>query len=405
LTRVISSDLVSPPVEKEDNRSLWGLSWMSFCWSTASVMVFTLLPTFLCDVLGASKTALGLIEGIAVFLAFTAKVGAGILSDYWRKRKPLIVWGTFFSIVVKILFATANSVLWVFFAKSFDRLSKGVRSAPTDALIADLSPRHKQGRNYGLRYCLYMLGAVLGGCLAAGGMWLTSNNYRTVFWLSTIPAFIALVILWIVVKEPNTESLIPSSKRNWNWRQALELPPIFWKLLGVSTLLMLARFSESFLTLQAKELGWTLSALPLLMVGYDLVNAGAAWPIGKLADFWDRKVMLFAGISVLILVNLTIIFWQSAAGILIAMLLAGLHMGMTQGLIATLVAENTLPHLRGTAFALYYLTSGFAVLIGNYVAGFLSDHHGSTIGAFKGGLVFSSVAALYLFFVIRKNRI
>jgi MFS family permease len=367
-------------------------------------MVFTLLPTFLCDVLGASKTALGLIEGVAIFLAFAAKVGSGILSDYWRTRKPLIMWGTFFSILVKILFATASGVLWVFFAKSIDRLSKGVRSAPTDALIADLSPRHKQGRNYGLRYSLYTLGAVLGGGLAAGVMWLTSDNFRVVFWLSTIPAFIALIILWVVVKESRSSTTVSSSTpKNWHWRQASDLPLIFWQLLGVSSLLMLARFSEAFLTLQAKELGWSIASLPLLMVGYDLVNAGVAWPIGKLADFSDRKVMLLFGIAVLILVNITIIFWQSAFGILLAMLLAGLHMGMTQGLIATLVAENTLAHLRGTAFALYYLTSGFAVLIGNYVAGFLSDHHGSTIGAFKGGLVFSSLAALYLLYLIKKK--
>lgn len=388
----------------ENKQSLWGLSWMSFCWSTASVMVFTLLPTFLCEVLGASKTALGLIEGVAIFLAFAAKVGSGILSDYWRARKPLIIWGTFFSILVKILFAIAHSVLWVFFAKSLDRLSKGIRSAPADALIADISLRQQQGRNYGLRYTLYTLGAVFGGLLASAGMWLTYNNYRIVFWLSTIPAFIALIILYVVVKEPSSSHPSPSSPKTWHWRQAYDLPTIFWKLLGVSSLLMLARFSESFLTLQAKELGWTLSALPLLMVGYDLVNAGAAWPVGKLADFWDRKTMFLAGIVVLIIVNITIIFCQSAAGILFAMLLAGLHMGMTQGLIATLVAENTLAHLRGTAFALYYLTSGFAVLIGNYVAGFLSDHHGSTIGAFKGGLVFSSLAALYLLYVIKKNR-
>ena len=366
-------------------------------------MVFTLLPTFLCEVLGASKTALGLIEGVAIFLAFVAKVGAGILSDYWKSRKPLILWGTFFSILVKVLFALANSIIWVFVARSIDRFSKGIRSAPADALIADLSPRDQQGRSYGLRYSLYAAGTVLGGCLAALGMWLSGNNYRLVFWLSTIPATIAFVVLWVVVKAPSLSTPAAPSKK-WQWRQAYDLPVIFWQLLGVSFLLMLARFSEAFLTLRAKDLGWSLAMLPLLMVGYDLVNAGVALPIGKLADKYDRKTLLLFGIIVLTLVNILILNWHNAWGIAFAMLLAGLHMGMTQGLIATLVAENTLPNLRGTAFALYYLTSGVAVLIGNYVAGFLADYYHSTAGAFRGGLVFSGLSALYLFRVIKSQK-
>ena len=366
-------------------------------------MVFTLLPTFLCDVLGASKTTLGLIEGVAIFLAFAAKVGAGILSDYWKSRKPLILWGTFFSIFVKILFAVANSILWIFIARSIDRFSKGIRSAPADALIADLSPHDQQGRSYGLRYSLYAAGTVLGGCIAAASMGLSGNNYRLVFWLSTIPATIAFIVLWVVVQAPSSPC-VPTPSRKWQWRQACDLPLIFWQLLGVSFLLMLARFSEAFLTLRAKDLGWSLAMLPLLMVGYDLINAGVALPIGKLADKSDRKTLLLGGIIVLTLVNILILSWHSAWGIAFAMLLAGLHMGMTQGLIATLVAENTLPTLRGTAFALYYLTSGLAVLIGNYIAGFLADYYGSTAGAFKGGLIFSSLSALYLFWIIKSQK-
>ena len=156
--------------------------------------------------------------------------------------------------------------------------------------------------------------------------------------------------------------------------------------------------------MRAKDLGWEAKNLPLLLVGYELVNAGVALPIGMLADRYDRKTLLLSGIIVLTIVNILILNWPSAWGLAFAMLLAGLHMGMTQGLIATLVAENTLPNLRGTAFALYYLTSGVAVLIGNYVAGFLADYYSSTAGAFKGGLVFSSLSALYLFWVIKSKK-
>lgn len=374
---------------------------MSLCWSTASTMVFTLLPTFLCDVLGANKTTLGLIEGFAIFLAFIAKVGSGILSDYWRQRKILIIWGTFFSMIVKILFALANSILWVFVARSLDRFSKGIRSAPTDALIADFSSLNQQGRNYGLRYSLYTLGAVLGGSLAAYMMWLSNNNYRLVFLFSIIPSTLAFLILFIAVKNPH-HTFTPL--KTWHWDQIKYLPSSFWKLLGVSFLLMLARFSEAFLTLRAKELGWALATLPLLMVGYDLVNAGIALPIGKLADRYDRRKILLIGIIILIVVNLFIINCHSRWGVVLAMFLAGLHMGMTQGVIAALVAQNTLPHLKGTAFALYYLVSGIAVLIGNSIAGLWADYHGNTIGAFKSGLVFSTLSGLYLLWIISQSK-
>ena len=384
-----------------DNRSLWGIAWMSFFWSTATVMVFTLLPTFLTEVLGASKTKLGFIEGVAIFLAFLAKVFSGVLSDYWKVRKPLILVGTSLSIVVKSMFAVATSISWVFLARSIDRFSKGVRSAPTDALIADLSPQHKEGSSYGIRYTLYTLGAVFGGAIAAGLMHISPHNYRLVFWLSIIPAVVALLILYFVVKPAAEQTEI--KQRPWHWKDAKYLPRIFWKLLGVSFLLMLARFSEAFLTLRAKDLGWSVQMLPLLMVAYDIVNAAICLPTGKLADRYNRHKILLAGILVLTLTNLVIICINAPAGIFVGMLLAGLHMGMTQGLISALIAETTLPHFRGTAFALYYLTSGTAVLIGNLIAGYLSDIMGGAIGAFWGGAVFTGLAAVYLVKVMRDS--
>jgi len=397
----LKKHFLSMSPDPANNSSLWGIAWMSFFWSTATVMVFTLLPTFLTEVLGASKTKLGIIEGVAVFLAFLAKVFAGVLSDYWKSRKPLILVGTFLSIIVKSMFAVATTVNWIFVARSIDRFSKGVRSAPTDALIADLSPQHKEGSSYGIRYMLYTLGAVFGGGIAASLMHLSSNNYRLVFWLSIAPAVIAFLILCFIVKPSSAETL--GKERPWHWRDARYLPPVFWKLLGVSFLLMLARFSEAFLTLRAKDLGWSIQMLPLLMVAYDIVNAGISLPIGKLADRYNRHKLLLSGILVLTVTNLVIISIDAPSGIFAGMLLAGLHMGMTQGLIAALIAETTLPHLRGTAFALYYLTSGTAVLIGNSVAGYLSDVMGGAVGAFWGGALFTALSALYLMSVMKKS--
>ena len=280
-------------------------------------------------------------------------------------------------------------------------LVKVFRSAPTDALIADLSPQRKEGASYGIRYMLYMLGAVCGGGVASAVMYLSSNNYQLVFWLSIVPASIAFLILVFAVKSPIEES--KSKQLPWLFTNIKYLPPSFWKLICFSFILMLARFSEAFLTLRAKDLGWSIQMLPLLMVAYDIVNAGISLPIGKLADHYNRQKLLLAGILILTLTNLVIINIHTPVGIFLGMLLAGLHMGMTQGLIAALIAETTLPHLRGTAFALYYFTSGVAVLIGNSVAGYLSDLMGGAVGAFWGGALFTMIAAAYLTMCINNN--
>lgn len=385
---------------KSDNRSLWALAWMSFFWSTGSLMIFSLLPIFLIDVLGASKTKLGFIEGVAVFAAFAAKVFSGIISDYFKRRKPFIILGTVGSILTKVIFSLASSITWVFFARTVDRLSKGVRSAPTDALIADLTPPNKEGTSYGARYSLYTLGAVLGGSLAALLMVLSSNNYRFVFWCSLIPVICSLIVLIFYVQPKESQKTI--YKKEWNLKEAKKLPKVFWFLILVTAFLMLARFSEAFLNLRAKEIGWNVQNVPLLIVGYDLINAAVAAPIGRLFDRYNRWLMLLMGILILILTNIIMIFGGSKTMVFIGILMAGLHMGCTQGLISALIAQNTLPHLRGTAFAIYYLTTGICVLIGNTVAGFLSDYSGTSAGAFFGGLIFTTCSALLLIAFYKK---
>ncbi|HXF90587.1 MAG TPA: MFS transporter, partial [Candidatus Nitrosotenuis sp.] len=211
--------------ERDCQRSLWGISWMSFFWSASSLMIFSLLPTFLTEVLGASHTKVGIIEGVAIFLAFLSKVFSGITSDIFRTRKPLIALGTIFSIIVKIIFALAASVNWVFLARAIDRLSKGVRSSPTDALIADLSHNKNRGRSYGMRQTLYTLGAVAGCSSTSALMYMSGNNYRFAFLLSTIPGIIALLILWKVIKQPTIVNEVKPKNTRWHWRDVKFLPP------------------------------------------------------------------------------------------------------------------------------------------------------------------------------------
>ncbi|WP_052046306.1 MFS transporter [Candidatus Paracaedibacter symbiosus] len=402
--------MANPPLQHQENTlpdtkiksGLWGISWMSFFWSASSLMVVALLPTFLTEELGASHTKMGIIEGVAIFIAFLSKVFSGVLSDIFRTRKPLIAVGSLFTILVKLIFATASSIGWIFVARSLDRLSKGIRSSPTDALIADLSSKVERGKSYGLRQSLYTMGAVVGSFTAIVLMYVSDHNYRLVFLLSAIPATIALAILFKVVKQPTIQNELKPKNTTWQFSDIQFLPPKFWKFLFISFILMLARFSEAFITLRAKSVGWTITLLPILLIAMELVHAAVAYPMGKLSDRYSKKSLLLNGIITLMITNMVFLQFNSILGVLAGALLAGLHMGMTQGLLSTLVAESTPAELRGTAFALYYLSSGTAVLIGNTLAGHLSDSIG-TRGPFYGGLIFTSIATACLYFMLRSH--
>ncbi|MEI8295150.1 MAG: MFS transporter [Alphaproteobacteria bacterium] len=368
---------------------------MSFCWSTSSLMVFALLPMFLSEVLQASKTKIGLIEGVAYFTAFVFKIFSGVFSDYVKKRKSLIAAGSFGTIVVKLMFAAASTISWVFVARFIDRLCMGIRAAPTDALVADISPPQELGRSYGLRYSLYTMGAVFGSGIAAACMWFSSNNYHFVFILSAIPATIALLILLMVVKAPPIVNKAAHTRPTWHIRHVLVLPPAFWMLLFITSLLMMARFSEAFMTLRARELGWSIALLPMIIVIDHIVQAAVAYPVGKLADRTNRYDMLLKGMLFLVLGNILMMAASSPGNIIFGVVVVGVHMGATQGLLAALVADATPADLRGTAFSLFYLVTGIAVLLANWLAGHLSDLYGVS-GAFRGGLVFSTLACFAL---------
>ncbi len=390
----------SLPSPLTGDSALWAVGWMHFFWSTGTIMVAGLLPTFLTEVLHASHTRVGILEGVAIALMFASKIVSGVLSDVLRTRKPMIVVGSLFTILVKFIFAAATSFNFVFFAKCIDRLSKGIRSSPTDALIADLSTSQTHGRSYGIRQTLYPLGVVFGSLLATGLMMVTNNNYRTVFLLATIPGIVALFILLVLIRQPKIQHEIPKRTLRWNIKDVKFLSYRFWLLLGVTTILMLARFSEAFLNLQAKSVGWKIAMLPLLFVAYELVHAVVAYPMGRLADKVSRKKLLWAGMGVLIIADFILIGATTWRGSLLGVMAVGLHMGMTQGLLSAMIADEAPADLRGTAFALYYFCIGGSVMTGNMIAGHLSDTFGIQ-GCFYGGAGFTTLAAIALFFVIR----
>lgn len=361
-------------------------------------MVFSILPAFLTDVLHASKSKIGFIEGVAVFISFVAKVFSGTLSDYVKNRKYLIIIGTIFSLIIKPMFAMAASINMIFSARFIDRISKGIRSAPTDALIADLSPKKNLGSAYGTRQSLYTFGGMFGAFLASMLMLYTNHDYRLIFYLSTIPAGIALLILLLVVKQPPI--LENGKKIDWHISHIKLLPAKFWALLLIVAILMLARFSEAFVTLRAKEAGWGVAFLPWIIVMMDIVHASMAFPMGKVSDKINRYKMLMIGLMITVLAHTCLILDGHWMVVSLGVILIGLYLGVTQGLLSTLVSENTPPHLRGTAFALYYLTAGTSVLIGNVCAGKLSDHFG-LVGAFYGGGTITVLAIAALFVLMR----
>lgn len=382
---------------------------LSFLWSVSSLMVFSVLPAFLVDELKIGHSQIGFMEGLAISSSFASKFFSGFLSDVFKQRKPLIMLGTIMSALTKPLFAICTGPGLMFGIKLTDRLSKGIRSAPTDALIADLSESSLYASNFGLRQAFYILGQVVGALFAMVIMLCSDNNYRLVFGLSLIPSLMAILVLWLLVKpHPNSHPLAKSTAQyqKITFRDLKGFSPAFWWLLVALFFLMLARFSEAFLTLKAKDVGWTIAYLPALIVIMDLINAGIAWPAGQYADKISRKQMLFVGLLISIAAQAVLAYVSTIAGVLVGIILVGLHMGTTQGLLKALIAQSTPPELRGTAFSLFFMVSGFAIFLGNTIAGNLSNEFGLYATFLAGGLFTSlSVAILYFAFLRQGTKV
>ncbi|CAO5675506.1 MAG: putative MFS-type transporter YfcJ [Holosporales bacterium] len=384
------------------NQTLWGISITCFFWSLSSCMVFSILPTFMTEELQLTPLHLGMIEGVAISLAFLAKIVSGLMSDYYQTRKQFILIGTLLSLLFKIFFALATNGWWIFFAKSLDRFSKGIRSSPADALIADISNTSNQGRAYGLRQTFYTLGAVLGSLCASFLLTVTGHNYRLIFWASLIPVGFSLLIIHYFVHD--IKEISQKNKLKWNLNDCKKLPKTFWQIIAVSFLLMLSRFSDSFLALKARDIGLSVAMLPLLMMVYDLVHSACSLPTGYMADKFKRDRILLLGLFILIITNGIMFYASSSAQILVGYIFAGLHMGLTHGLLSTLIAEHTLVHLRGTAFSIYYFSTGISVLFANHFAGFLSHFFKNASVPFLGGGIFSSLSFILLLLIILKNK-
>ncbi len=374
--------------------SVWALGFVSMLMDISSEMIHALLPLFMVGTLGASALLVGLIEGLAEATALVVKVFSGALSDYLGKRKPLAVAGYALGALTKPLFALAPGMGLVLTARLLDRVGKGVRGAPRDALLTDITPPDVRGAAFGLRQSLDTVGAFVGPLLAVGLMLLWANDFRAVFWVAVVPGVLAVLVLVLGVKEPERAAGAPRTNPI-NHQNLKRLSPAYWWVVGVGAAFTLARFSEAFLVLRAEQSGIALALVPLVMVAMNVVYATTAYPFGRLSDRMSHRTLLAWGLVVLIAADLVLASSSHWAVVLVGVALWGVHMGMTQGLLATMVAATAPADLRGTAFGFFNLISGVTLLVASVVAGLLWDQWGAS-ATFHAGAAFSAVALLVL---------
>lgn len=370
--------------------SIWVLGLVSLFMDISSEMVHSLLPMFMVGTLGVSVVVVGLIEGLAEATALIVKVFSGAISDYFGKRKALAVIGYGLGALTKPLFALAPGAGMVFTARMLDRVGKGIRGAPRDALVADIVPPAQRGAAFGLRQSLDTVGAFTGPLLAVGLMLLWANDFRAVFAVAVVPAVIAVALLVLGVREPAAAAqharVNPITRANLR-----RLGPAYGWVVGVGAVFTLARFSEAFLVLRAEQTGVAVALVPLVMVAMNAVYAASAYPFGRLSDRMSHTRLLAAGLLVLIAADGVLAWSAHWTGLLAGVALWGVHMGMTQGLLAAMVADVAPADLRGTAFGFFNLVSGLAMLLASGVAGALWQWFGPA-WTFGAGAVFCALA-------------
>ena len=371
------------------------LGFVSLLMDASSELVHALLPLFMVTTLGASTFAVGIVEGLAEATAMIVKVFSGYLSDVTRKRKPLVLAGYGLGALSKLAFPLATSLGFVAAARLVDRVGKGIRGAPRDALIADLAPSEVRGASFGLRQALDSIGAIVGPLLAAGAMVWFANDIRLAFWIAVIPASLCVALIVFAVREPDDVRRSDDARPRLSLADVRRLDRSFAFVTAVAAVLTLARFSEAFLVLRATDVGMSLAAAPWVMVAMTVVYAALAFPAGALADRGHSRRLIGAGFVALIAADIVLANANGATAVLAGAALWGLHMALTQGLLSALVAAVAPADLRGTAFGVFNLVSGVALLVASALAGWLWDVAGAS-STFYAGAAFTAIAWLGL---------
>lgn len=384
-----------PATRRSLPAGVWALGFVSMFMDISSEMIHALLPVYMVAVLGTSSLTVGIIEGIAEATASITKVFSGALSDWLGKRKMLVALGYGLAAITKPVFPLAPSIGWLVAARFIDRIGKGIRGAPRDALIADITPPEQRGASFGLRQSLDTTGAFAGPLLAIVLMWVTGGHFQAVFWIAVIPAFIAVALIVFAVKEPERKASQREVRMPLRRSELRLLDASFWLVVAVATVFTLARFSGAFLILRAQSVGLSLVLIPVVLVVMNFVFSLSAYPVGMLADRVSRPMLLAIGIVFLVAADLVLAFVPDIVGLMIGVVLWGLHLGFTQGLLATLVADAAPAELRGTAFGMFNLVTGIALLFASVLAGFLWDQVGPQ-ATFLAGAAFALVTLVGL---------
>ena len=379
---------------------VWALGFVSLFMDVSSEMIHGLLPVFLTSVLGASTEMIGLIEGVGEATASISKLFSGWVSDRLGQRKMLAVIGYGLSALSKPLFALAPTSSLVLAARFSDRVGKGIRGAPRDAMVGDLVPTGLRGAAYGLRQALDTIGAFVGPLIAIALMAALDGNFRLIFWLALIPGLISVLVLLIAVREPPHQAAPAPAPLKFSDLKTLSAA--YWIVVGIGAVLTLARFSEAFLILRAQSAGLPLALAPLVLVVMNIVYALSAYPLGALSDQLDRKLMLAAGFATLIVADIVLALAPNLPVVMAGVALWGLHMGMTQGLLAALVADEAPAELRATSFGVFDFASGIALLLASLIAGALWEMVGS-YATFMAGAAFTAIGLVGTAVILRRR--
>jgi len=376
-------------------KGIWALGFVSLFMDTSSELVHSLLPILMATTFGASMVTIGIVEGVAEAAAAITKVFSGVISDYFQKRKFLAVVGYGLAAMTKPIFPLATSIEWVFGARLVDRIGKGIRGAPRDALVAEIAPVQLRGAAYGLRQALDSVGAFVGPLLAVIFMLWLANDIKTVMWVAVLPAFIAVFLLIVVVHEPESLNHVAPYRNLLTFNNARRLRLRYWLVVALGAVFTLARFSEAFLILRAQEVGLAIGFVPVIMIVMNVVYALFAYPAGAAADRCSPRILLLCGLGILITADVVLALATSAVMALLGAAFWGLHMAFTQGLLAKLVADTAPADLRGTAFGIFNLVSGGALLLASVIAGSLWTLFGPS-ATFIAGAAFAALAAIGL---------
>lgn len=380
----------APPIP----RGVWVLGFVSLLMDVSSELIHSLLPVFMVSVLGASMLMVGIVEGIAEATALLVRVFSGALSDHLGRRKPLAVLGYGLGALSKPLFALATSMGWILAARFMDRVGKGIRGAPRDALIADITPPSIRGAAYGLRQSLDTIGAFGGPLLGIVLMIAFAGDFRAVFWVAVVPAFLCVALLVAGVREPEAPPRDQRAASPIHWRALQEFGAGYWQVVAIGGVFTLARFSEAFLILRAQDLGLADQFAPAVLIVMNLVFGLSAFPAGRLADRVNHRHLLVAGLAVLVAADLVLAQAQGVGAVALGVVLWGLHMGLTQGLLTTMVAASAPAPLRGTAFGFFSFVCGIAMLVASVLAGLLWDRFGAAMTFYAGAAICTTALLL-----------